>query len=321
MSVGLLIVDIPVNSASCSNESIPTPGGKQEWKVSTVKSILTNEKYTGNAILQKRYTVDFLTKTTKVNEGEVPQYFVKDSHPAIVDMATFDLVQAELKRRGALGKQFSGNGLFFCKISCGECGGFYGSKIWHAKDKYRRLVWQCNRKYTEKLHCATPHLSEEQIRRMFIAAFNQILADKKHVLAQCTAMAQKFSDTATLDKNLQIHQSNCDETMEAIQSCVEENSFAAQNQEEYVRRYDMLTARYKTAKEQADALAAEKQDRLAEAEKIRRFIDLLEKTEQPLAEFNPRLWCTIVEAVTVYPNRKVVFQFAGDTKIHIEIEK
>lgn len=65
-------------------EGIPTPGGKTKWQPTVVTSILTNEKYKGAALLQKRFTVDFLQKKTKINEGEVPQYYVENSHPAII---------------------------------------------------------------------------------------------------------------------------------------------------------------------------------------------------------------------------------------------
>jgi DNA invertase Pin-like site-specific DNA recombinase len=57
-------------------QGIPTPGGKAKWGATTVRSILANEKYKGDALLQKSYTTDFLTKKKKVNEGEVPQYYV-----------------------------------------------------------------------------------------------------------------------------------------------------------------------------------------------------------------------------------------------------
>ena len=77
-------------------KGIPTPSGKEQWHLSTVKSILTNEKYKGSALLQKKFTVDFLTKKTKVNEGEVPQYYVEESHPAIIPPEEFELVQAEM---------------------------------------------------------------------------------------------------------------------------------------------------------------------------------------------------------------------------------
>ena len=86
-----------------TEQGIPTPAGKEQWCSSTVKSILTNEKYKGSALLQKRFTVDFLTKKSKVNEGEVPQYYIEESHPAIIVPEEFELVQAELLRRQNLG--------------------------------------------------------------------------------------------------------------------------------------------------------------------------------------------------------------------------
>ena len=85
---------------------ILTVSGKTTWSQSTVYSILTNERYKGDALLQKKFTVDFLTKKMKVNEGEVPQYYVEDSHPAIIPKLEFDLVQAELVRRKKLGKAY-----------------------------------------------------------------------------------------------------------------------------------------------------------------------------------------------------------------------
>lgn len=121
-------------------QGILTPSGKQKWQSSTVKSILTNEKYKGDAILQKKYTVDFLTKKQKVNEGEVPQYYVENSHPAIITPEVFDIVQHEMNRRKAIGYT-SRTSCFSSKIICGECGGFYGSKVWHSTSKYRRTIW------------------------------------------------------------------------------------------------------------------------------------------------------------------------------------
>ena len=110
-------------------EGIPTPGGKQKWQASTIRSILTNEKYRGDARLQKAFTVDFLTKKTKKNEGEVPQYYVHQSHEAIIQPEDFDRVQAEFARREAYGRSYSSKSIFSSKIVCGDCGAFYGSKV------------------------------------------------------------------------------------------------------------------------------------------------------------------------------------------------
>lgn len=146
-----------------TREGIPTPAGKKKWAASTVESILKNEKYKGDALLQKAFTVDFLTKKQKKNEGEVPQYYVENSHPAIIDPAEWKLVQRELERRKAIGRSYSGNSIFSSRLVCGDCGGYFGSKVWHSTDKYRRTIWRCNSKFTGEEKCQTPHLTEEEI--------------------------------------------------------------------------------------------------------------------------------------------------------------
>ena len=103
-------------------EHIPTPAGKEKWRSKTIESILTNEKYRGSARLQKKFTVDFLTKKMKPNEGEVPQYYIEESHEAIIDPAEWDAVQDEMERRKAIGKAYSGKSVLSAKIICGDCG-------------------------------------------------------------------------------------------------------------------------------------------------------------------------------------------------------
>ena len=130
-----------------------------------MKSILTNEKYKGSALLQKRFTVDFLTKKSKVNEGEVPQYYIEESHPAIIVPEEFELVQAELLRRQNLRRQYNGKSVFAARLVCGDCGNFFGAKVWHSNSKYRQVIWQCNHKFQGVCKCQTPHLQESVIQQ------------------------------------------------------------------------------------------------------------------------------------------------------------
>ena len=106
---------------------IKSPKGKDVWNESTVKSILTNEKYKGCALLQKHYTADYLTKKIVRNDGAVPQYYVEDCHEAIIEPETFDRVQEMIEQRSRV-RHFSGTTIFSTKIRCGECGGWFGSK-------------------------------------------------------------------------------------------------------------------------------------------------------------------------------------------------
>ena len=119
---------------------ILTVTGKEKWNAKTIRGVLANEKYTGCARIQKTFTPDFLTKKAVKNCGQVPSYFVEQSHPAIIDPAVFEMVQREMERRTREGGRYSGVSIFSGKIRCGECGGSFGAKVWHSTDKYRRTT-------------------------------------------------------------------------------------------------------------------------------------------------------------------------------------
>ena len=102
----------------------------------------------------------------KVNEGEVPQYYVENSHPAIIEPEVFDMAQDELARRKQAGRSHHGTSCFAGKLVCGCCGGLYGSKVWHFHGQIPpAVIWQCNGKFKGKEKCDTPHLTEEAIQR------------------------------------------------------------------------------------------------------------------------------------------------------------
>ena len=128
---------------------IQTPAGKKTWSSTTVQSILANERYKGMAILQKRFTTDYLTKKRKKNEGELPQYKVEGSHHAIIPEETWEHVQLEIERRSRIGTRYSSAGALSSRLVCADCGGFYGSKIWHSNSKNRSVIWRCNNKYRD----------------------------------------------------------------------------------------------------------------------------------------------------------------------------
>lgn len=169
-------------------EGIPSPGGKETWNAVAIKSILRNEKYKGDALLQKTYTVDFLTKKKKVNEGEIPQYYVENNHEAIIEPGIFDMVQRQMAVRHPGKNRQSSAGLFSSMIKCGCCGGWYGSKVWHSNDKYRRVVWQCNHKFDGGEKCTTPHLDEDAIKGLFVKAVNILYTEKVEIIANFNAI-------------------------------------------------------------------------------------------------------------------------------------
>ena len=292
-----------------TREGIPTPAGKKRWAASTVESILKNEKYMGDALLQKAFTVDFLTKKQKKNEGEVPQYYVENSHPAIIDPAEWKLVQRELERRKAIGRSYSGNSIFSSRLVCGDCGGYFGSKVWHSTDKYRRTIWRCNSKFTGEEKCQTPHLTEEEIKARFLDAFNTLVSDKERLLDECRTMQAALTDTGSLDSEISALLSEMEVVAELTKRCIEENSTTAQDQATYLERYNGLAERYETAKAKLEQLQAVTAKREAKAEDIGGFMFELAEYGESLTEFDDRLWLTVIDTVTVHRDGRMTFKF------------
>jgi len=302
-----------------TEQGIPTPAGKAKWCVSTVLSILKNEKYKGDAILQKTYCVDFLTKKMKVNEGEIPQYYVENSHPAIIEPELFDLVQAEIKIRKTAGIRQSSANIFSSKIICGECGHFYGSKVWQSTSKYKRTVWQCNGKYGHHTYCSTSHFTEEEIKRAFVSAFNQIFGEKDRLMEDYTIIIGELTDHSQLDREIAKLQEESEIVMELMRKHIEENARQLQNQDEYQQRYDMLATRYENTHQQLVTLSAQKQDRIARGKNIRRFMEDLENRDTLLTDFDEELWIRMVESITVGSEKNCRFKFQDGSEMDLQI--
>lgn len=300
-----------------TEKGIPTPAGKTKWQSSTIESILNNEKYKGSALLQKQFTVDFLTKKRKVNEGEVPQYWIEMSHPAIILPEEFELVQAEILRRKALGKQCNSKSIFAARIVCGDCGNFYGSKVWHSTSKYRRVIWQCNHKFNDVCRCSTPHLYEDTIKEKFISACNQLFENRDEILENCRMMQNMLTDCTEIDEKQQEVLQEMEVVSELTRKYITENSRTAQNQDEYNAHYNGLVERYERLQKKSISLQKQKEERLAKRDLIGGFISELSKCKELLTEFDEQFWIAAVDQVTVFQDGKLVFAFKDGTEIEV----
>ena len=296
-------------SKHLTNENIPTPSDKKKWATSTIRSILTNEKYKGDALLQKCYTIDFLTKKRKKNEGEVPQYYVKNSHEAIISPEVFDLAQNELKNRVKGMFNHSCVSPFSSKIVCGECGDFYGSKVWHSNDKYRKVIWQCNNKFKNKEKCKTPHLTEEQMKEEFVKAFNNLISNKEEVIKDCENTALSLVNTENIDSKISKLQEESEIIVELMKNLIYENSRKVMNQDEYNKKYDSYTEKYEKIKSELSKLEDKKRDLKVRRDRIKLFIENLKSNDKLMNEFDEKLWYAMVNKVLVREDGKVEFKF------------
>ena len=186
-------------------ERVPGWNGKPNWYPSSIQKMLRNEKYKGDALLQKTYTVDFLTKKRSENQGQVNQYYIEGNHEAIIDKEEWELVQLEIERRNQFRQDNHINfyiiqceqNPFTCKVFCKECGGLFGRKNW-TTSRGERPVWQCNNRYKVKgiQSCTNRHIDEETLQQAFLRAI-EVLREKKEKLQE---KWNNFSEEQKLEK-------------------------------------------------------------------------------------------------------------------------
>jgi len=172
------------------HDGVPNWNGKPKWPESTIRKMLSNEKYKGDALLQKTYTIDFLTKKRAENTGQVPQYYVEESHPAIIDKDMWEGAQLEMERRKVylaehgIQKVYGTNDNPFAgRVICGTCSRIFGRKVWNStNEKLRKSIWQCDAKYKMKgvKGCDSKHVEDAVLYQVFINTFNAMIENKDY---------------------------------------------------------------------------------------------------------------------------------------------
>ena len=297
-----------------TEKGVPTPSGRgNKWSVATIQSILSNEKYAGNAILQKTFCQDFLNKKIVKNTGQMTQFHVTGSHEAIVTQEEFDLVQQEIENRKARSGHSYSTNIFTGKIVCGKCGSLYGPKLLHSTDKYRRTLYRCNSKYADKKHiCKTPFISEEEIKEAFIEAVNKLESHKDEVIADIQTVKTKVLSTEVLQKQLD----NLEVQIDILK-------------EKWLRQYSSgpftdaskangLETEYTEALKQHEKLKETIQSKVARSLELDKFCLGFAKMDGQISEFSEQLWLSLVDHVTVFTKEKIEVTFRNGQTISLE---
>ena len=184
-------------------DNVPTAQGVEFWSPAIIHNILTNEKYIGDALLQKTYVTDCISKKVKKNQGERAMYYVENNHPAIISREVFDQVRNEMTRRSSkrkvlqksgkteLGK-YSGKYALTELLVCGECGSPYKRVTW-ARNGKKRIVWRCVSRLefgTQYCH-NSPTLDESKLHSAILASMNEFAAIRQEVCPDVLAMAEE----------------------------------------------------------------------------------------------------------------------------------
>jgi SMC interacting uncharacterized protein involved in chromosome segregation len=223
------------------------------------------------------------------------------------------MVQMEIKNRKVARGYKTGRNYFSGKIICGDCGSFYGRKVWYSNDKYRKVIWQCNSKYKNEEKCKTPFINEEDLKNAFVEVFNGVINNKEEILKGYEEVIKELTDVKDLDEKIYEIEKEAKEIIDEINRCIRDNAAKAQDQEEYMTRYDALIERYEGKRRSIEDAENESFERLAKKDRIDEFMKVLR--DRLIDEFDGELWNMVIEAVKVYEDGKMVFVFKDGMEV------
>ena len=292
-------------------DGILTAAGKPRWRPETIKKILLNEKYIGDALLQKTFTVDFLTKKRVKNEGHVPQYYVENSHEAIIPKELFLQAQEELHRRNNIytgadkNKRLYSSKYALSTITfCGDCGDIYRRVYWNIRGR-KEFVWRCVTRIEQGPEtCKNRTVKEGDLYDAVMTAINRLLAGGDNMIR-------------TLEEN--IHAVIGDTTEYKIS---EINKLLEEKQKEVIKLankgqdYEHLADEIDKLREDRQSLLVEDASLSGENERIDELIGFIRRNKYRTLLYDDTLVRKLIQNVTVYEKHFVISFKSG---IEIEI--
>ena len=292
-------------------DGILTGAGKKKCRAETLQKILKNEKYIGDALFQKTYTVDFLEKKRVPNNGLVLQYYVENSHEAIIPRELYMQVQEEMVRRANLHsgqnrkkRVYSSKYALSSIVYCSKCGDIYRRVVWNNRGKHS-IVWRC---CTRVEHgpgaCNADAIHESELQNLVVRAINMALGQKDtmyDVLQRNVEAVLTRTDGISLDE--------IDARLEELQRELLNVANAKGNYDSIVDEIYML----REAKQNAQVEGATREGMKQRISEMQQF--LAEQT-QDITEYDEQLVRRLIEKITVY-DEKVIVEFKSGTNVDI----
>ena len=315
-----------------NENAVPNINSEPKWARSAIDSILTNEKYCGDVLLQKTYIDDCINKKVKKNTGQLPMYLVQNHHEGLISRETFDAAQAELAHRSA-GKspskknaptgrsRYNSKYALSDRLYCGECGTRYQRCTWRNRDGSKRIVWRCVSRvdYGSKYCHDSPTLDEEPLHRAILAAINSTVRDKDSIVYNLKAAMEKELAPAA---GQQLSLSEIDSQLEQLNtefSKVLAEASESGNQAAYSDRFRDIMQHQTELKAQRNEI----QRMLAESGKVAAHIEqcrqAAETTPSAITEWDEALIRQVVESVTVETGSEIIVALKSGASIHQEL--
>ena len=314
-------------------DNIPTAQKVERWSSAVIHNILTNEKYMGDALLQKTYITDCITKKVKKNMGERPMYYVENNHPAIISRETFDQVQKEMTRRSSkrkvlqksgkteLGK-YSGKYALTELLVCGECGSPYKRVTW-ARNGKKRIVWRCvsRLEFGTKYCHNSPTLDESRLHNAILAAMNEYAAVRQEVCPDVLAMVEEAKRAVSQAGAMLLELKKRMDEVSQEQSDVLDRLLANMADAELNARMKALTDEKEALKAQILKVQQREVSMAEQAAKRQQMWDSLMECSAGYTEFDDEFVRQIIQKITVEDADTIRIHFRdSDVVLEQEVE-
>lgn len=303
------------------NKKIKTVCGKDKWHDMVIMKMLRNEKYMGDALLQKTYTVDFMTKKKVINNGIVPQYYVENNHEPIIPKELFYRVQEEIMRRSSMyrpsvtrkesqKRKYSSEYALTGIVICGECGHDYRRVTWAKKGK-KKIVWRCtNRLANGTRDCKeSPSLEETALNRAVMEAIQRIMVNDGEFVDAFRQNVIRVIGSYGLADGPDEYTDKIKEKEQEMVALIAENASQGSYTEEFDERYQNIAQEINALKEQQ--MEAGRQKKLAEnyEQRIKDIDAFIVDSANRIPEFDNDLVRRLIASVKVISDEKIQVQF------------
>ena len=227
------------------------------------------------------------------------------------------MAQIELQRREKLRYSYSSKNCFSSKLMCADCGHLYGSKVWHSTDKYRKVIWQCNYKFDKKskAQCQTPTLNEEDIKAMFVDAYNKMILSKGEILKNLELVLDQIVSVESIEDKIKKAHEDIEAVVNEVEVLIHSSSETdAIKEKELELKYDKLIKKLKDLEHQ-------KEEVMDKQNKINTFISTLKKKANVISGFDEELFNIMVDKAVVHRDKSIEFIFNSGYKVKVEASK
>ena len=307
--------------------------GKQEWTIKNLLSILSNEKYCGDALLQKTFIQDCISKKVIQNNGQLPKYLVQDHHEGIVSRDVFYAAQLEIARRraqtGGTSKsaptgrsKYSGKYILTNLMFCGHCGTGYRRCVWN-KGGVKRAVWRCGSRldYGAKYCKHSETLEEKPLQQAILNAINSVMDSRDALEVQLMgAMEQELAPIPGETMSLADIDRMLEELEKQFNSLLAEAS-AAGGTEDYAERFRMISNAMADLKEHKSRIKQVYQENELVSQRLKAASIAMSAYAAELTEWDQSVVYQLVEKVTVLAKDKIRVTFRNGTEVEQEIEQ